>query len=220
MPLTRRRFAQAMASALLFRHLPGIAQTPLTFAIGHPPEGNIIRRVVSAGAPADVLLLAVAPEKLVGFSSLISRARRRFASPSIRALPKLGRLAGRASTLSLEGLLALHPDLVVDCGNADETWLSQARQVSAQTRIPWLLINGELRQTPEQLQAAGQALGMEARTAAQSALAQRFIAQALAFSTRLLPVFVFMRREAPRSGDGITGIAAYGSGRVAGITPT
>ena len=45
MPLTRRRFAQAMASALLFRHLPGIAQTPLTFAIGRPPEGNIIRRV-------------------------------------------------------------------------------------------------------------------------------------------------------------------------------
>ena len=82
MPLTRRRFAQAMASALLFRHLPGIAQTPLTFAIGRPPEGNIIRRVVSAGAPADVLLLAVAPEKLVGFSFLISRARRRFPSPS------------------------------------------------------------------------------------------------------------------------------------------
>lgn len=183
MPLTRRRFAQAMASALLFRHLPGIAQTPLTFAIGRPPEGNIIRRVVSAGAPADVLLLAVAPEKLVGFSSFDFSRQAAIPFPeSIRALPKLGRLAGRASTLSLEGLLALHPDLVVDCGNADETWLSQARQVSAQTRIPWLLINGELRQTPEQLQAAGQALGMEARTAAQAALAQRFIAQALAFS--------------------------------------
>ena len=97
-------------------------------------------------------------------------------------LPKLGRLAGRASTLSLEALLALKPDLVIDCGNADETWLSQARQVNAQTHIPWLLINGELRHTPEQLRAAGEVLGVVSRTTMQAALARRFIDDAMAFS--------------------------------------
>lgn len=38
MPLTRRMFAQLVASALLFRHLPAFAQTPLTVAIGDSPK--------------------------------------------------------------------------------------------------------------------------------------------------------------------------------------
>ncbi|HAU5610651.1 TPA: ABC transporter substrate-binding protein [Citrobacter freundii] len=183
MALTRRMFAQIVASALLLRHLPALAQTPLTVAAGGSPGPNINQRVVSAGAPADMLLLAVAPEKVVGFSSFdFSRQTAIPFHDDIRSLPKLGRLAGRASTLSLEALLALKPDLVIDCGNADETWLSQVRQVSAQTHIPWLLINGELRHTPEQLRAAGEALGVVSRTAMQAALARRFIDNAIAFS--------------------------------------
>ena len=183
MPLTRRMFAQLVASALLLRHLPALAQTPLTVAIGNAPQPGAILRIVSAGAPADMLLLAVAPEKLVGLSSFdFSRQTAIPFHNDIRSLPKLGRLAGRASTLSLEALMALKPDLVVDCGNADETWLSQARQVNTQTQIPWLLINGELRQTPEQLHVAGEALGQTTRAAAQALLALQFIDDAIAFS--------------------------------------
>lgn len=69
MPLSRRMFAQLVASALLLRHLPAFAQTSLTVAIGDSPNPETTQRVVSAGAPADMLLLAVAPEKLVGLSS-------------------------------------------------------------------------------------------------------------------------------------------------------
>ncbi|WP_260864179.1 ABC transporter substrate-binding protein [Citrobacter sp. Marseille-Q6884] len=183
MPLTRRMFAQLVASALLLRQLPAFAQPPRTVAIGTLPQPDAIQHIVSAGAPADMLLLAAAPEKLVGFSSF--DFSRQVAIPfvdDIRTLPKLGRLAGRASTLSLETLLTLKPDLVIDCGNADETWLSQARQINAQTQIPWLLINGELRQTPEQLHAVGKALGTETRTAAQARLARQFIEEADTFS--------------------------------------
>lgn len=75
MAMTRRMFAQLVASALLLRHLPALAQTPLTVAVGGSPGPNITQRVVSAGAPADMLLLAVAPEKVVGFPPLISLAR-------------------------------------------------------------------------------------------------------------------------------------------------
>ena len=57
--------------------------------------------------------------------------------------------------------MALHPDLVVDCGNTDETWISQARQVSEQTQIPWLLLNGKLEQSAEQLTTLGKTLGEE-----------------------------------------------------------
>jgi iron complex transport system substrate-binding protein len=37
MALTRRMFAQLVASALLLRHLPALAQTPLTVAVGGSP---------------------------------------------------------------------------------------------------------------------------------------------------------------------------------------
>ncbi|MEG1213384.1 MAG: ABC transporter substrate-binding protein [Leclercia sp.] len=199
MPLTRRTFAQLVASSLLLRHLPLLAQTPLTVNVGALPHPASIQRVVSAGAPADMLLLAVAPEKMQGFSSFdFSRQAAIPFTDDIRRLPKLGRLAGRASTLSLEKLLALKPDLVVDCGNADETWLSQARSVYAQTHIPWLLINGELQQTPQQLLAVGKALGAETRTAAQAELAHRFITEAQAFARTSAAALRFYAARGPR----------------------
>ncbi|RKR52769.1 iron complex transport system substrate-binding protein [Yokenella regensburgei] len=183
MPITRRLFAQAMASALLLAGLPVRARSSLSYVMGTLPAGNNIRRVVSAGAPADLLMLAVAPEKLLGLSSFdLSQPPAGLFPEQIRQLKKLGRLAGRASTLSLEGLMALHPDLVVDCGNADETWLSQARQISRQTQIPWLLLDGALRQTPEQLNAVGEALGVTSRTTAQAQLAGQFIQEAETFA--------------------------------------
>lgn len=169
MSLTRRRFTQILASTLFLHHLPSFAQSVKFWASLTLPEAQHITRIVSAGAPADLLLLAVAPEKMVGFSSFDFARQALIPLPEhIRQFPRLGRLAGRASTLSLEGLMALHPDLVVDCGNTDETWISQARQVSEQTQIPWLLLNGKLEQSAEQLTTLGKTLGEEHRAAEQA----------------------------------------------------
>jgi iron complex transport system substrate-binding protein len=183
MPVTRRRLIQGVATAALVRGMPAFAAEPVTFSVGGIPAPHEICRVMGAGGPADMLLLAAAPEKLIGFSSFdFSQNRDGLLPQRIARLPKYGRLAGQASTLPLEKLLSLSPDLIVDCGNADETWRSQARRIGSQTHIPWLLINGELRRTPEQLQAIGQVLGTEFRTTVQAALAHQFIQDALAFS--------------------------------------
>ncbi|EEZ0855093.1 ABC transporter substrate-binding protein, partial [Escherichia coli] len=104
----------------------------------------------------------------------------------------------RASTLSLEGLMALHPDLVVDCGNTDETWISQARQVSEQTQIPWLLLNGKLAQSAEQLTTLGKTLGEEHRAAEQAYLASRFVGEAQAFATSPAANLRFYAARGPR----------------------
>lgn len=69
MSLTRRRFTQILASTLFLHHLPSFAQSVKFWASRTLPEAQNITRIVSAGAPADLLLLAVAPEKMVGFSS-------------------------------------------------------------------------------------------------------------------------------------------------------
>lgn len=154
MPVTRRRLLQAMAAAGLLRGWPAFSADSLTFAVGSLLAPQNIHRVISAGVPADLLLMAAAPapEKLLGFSSFdFSQTGKDLLPEAITRLPKLGRLAGRATTLSLEKLLALKPDMIVDCGNADETWTSQAQRISTQTQTPWLLINGTLARTPQQL---------------------------------------------------------------------
>lgn len=71
MSLTRRRFTQILASTLFLHHLPSFAQSVKFWASLTLPEAQNITRIVSAGAPADLLLLAVAPEKMVSFPLLI-----------------------------------------------------------------------------------------------------------------------------------------------------
>lgn len=199
MPLTRRMFTQALASTLFLHHLPSFAQSVKFWASLTLPEAKKITRIVSAGAPADLLLLAIAPEKLVGFSSFdFAREAAIPLTPAIRHLPKLGRLAGRASSLSMEGLMALRPDLVVDCGNTDETWISQARQVSEQTQIPWLLLNGKLEQSAEQLITLGKTLGEEHRAAEQANLASHFVREAQAFAISPAANLRFYAARGPR----------------------
>lgn len=184
MPFSRRTFLQALSLMLCFPGQKSRAATPLALSIGERPAPAAIRRIVSAGGPADMLLLAAAPEKLLGFSSFDFALFPDAPLPEhIARLPKTGRLAGRASTLSLEGLLALEPDLVVDCGNADDTWISQARRVHARSHIPWVLITGTLASSAQQLLTIGDIVGTAERTRHQASLAQTFIAEALAFSS-------------------------------------
>ena len=142
MSLTRRRFTQILASTLFLHHLPSFAQSVKFWASRTLPEAQNITRIVSEARPPIYYCWLSRQKK---WSVLFFDFARQALIPlpeHIRQFPRLGRLAGRASTLSLEGLMALHPDLVVDCGNTDETWISQARQVSEQTQIPWLLLNG------------------------------------------------------------------------------
>ena len=66
------------------------------------------------------------------------------AIPDVRERPFLGRLSGRGSTIPLEKLLALEPDLILDTGTVDATYLSAAENVHERTGIPYLLVPGRL----------------------------------------------------------------------------
>ena len=59
----------------------------------------------------------------------------------------LGKLAGRGSTLPLERLYALKPDLIVDAGNVDQATYRR-QKTSAQLRLPYYLFSTRLAETP------------------------------------------------------------------------
>lgn len=185
MDITRRKLIGYLLSgaALSVSPFATHAADALLVPFGTLPSPQKTHRVLSAGAPADLLLLALAPEMLLGLSSFdFSVSGSEFLSDTIRKLPKLGRLSGRASTLSLEKIVSLTPDIIIDCGSADETFRSLAQRTAAQTGVPYVLVDGKLRDSASQLRQVGALLGVSSRAEKQAQLAERFLQDAERFA--------------------------------------
>ncbi|MFT3819923.1 MAG: ABC transporter substrate-binding protein [Rubrivivax sp.] len=139
-------------------------------------------RVFAAGPPAAVLLACLAPERLLGWPMNLSDAARPWLPASVRDKPLLGRLSGRGSTVGLEALLALKPDLIVDAGTVDPTYVSTAQRVAEQTGVPYALVDGRLADSAAQLRQLARLLGpaaeLDARAEALAAFAEQALAEA------------------------------------------
>jgi iron complex transport system substrate-binding protein len=84
---------------------------------------------------------------MLGWTRTPRSAAQAFLPKRYAELPEIGRLTGRGNTVSLENVVKLAPDLVLDVGDTTETYVSLADRVQAQTRIPDVLVAGRLAQT-------------------------------------------------------------------------
>lgn len=185
MDVTRRRILQGMGGLLGSSLWPNLSMATTASQLsmfGQVPSAAKVQRLISAGAPADMLLLALAPERLLGLASFDLGGDYPWLSSKLTALPKLGRLAGRSSTLSLEQLLALNPDLIIDCGTVNDTFRSTAERTVAQTGIPYLLVSGKLADSAAQLRQTGAVLGADARAEQLAQIAEHILAEATRFA--------------------------------------
>ena len=141
------------------------------YFFGELPAPDRIRKVFVAGRPASVLVHALVPHKQMGWPGPMPDDALALLAPQYRALPALGQLTGRGSTVPMERLLALAPDVIVDAGMVNEHILSLAERVHRQTGIPYLLVDGRLRDSARQLRHAGRLLdaGERAETLARHA---------------------------------------------------
>lgn len=131
------------------------AGRPLIHRFGLPENLPEFGRIYAAGPPAEVLLYALAPERMFGWTAKKQPAALAFLGADSRNWPLLGGINGRGSTVSFERLLAEQTDLVVDAGMVDDTFLSTAARTSRQLGIPYLLIDGRLEQAAEQFRQLG-----------------------------------------------------------------
>lgn len=121
-----------------------------------------IAKVYAAGPPATVFVLALAPEKLAGWTRALRPDEAAFLPPELARLPELGRLTGRGNTANVESVLLAKPDVIVDIGATTPTFVSLAGRVQATTGVPYLLFDGRLRDTPRLLRELGRAIGADA----------------------------------------------------------
>jgi iron complex transport system substrate-binding protein len=129
-------------SATLF--LPRLARAAtVTDATGRAitiPDN--IERIFAAGPPAAIVLYTFAPELLIGWTRSPEPAQCEFLGTGACGKPEVGRLTGRGNTTNLEVLLKYKPDLILDVGTVNDTYISLATSVQQQTGIPYVLLDG------------------------------------------------------------------------------
>jgi len=139
------------------------SQSPVVDASGRevrPPSK--VERVYAAGPPASLLVFAIAPDKLTGWTRAMRPNEAQFFPERYAQLPELGRLTGRGNTANVEVVLKAKTDLIVDVGSTGETYASLATQVQEQTKIPYALFDGRIEATPAALRSLGKLMGNDA----------------------------------------------------------
>ena len=120
-----------------------------------------VERVYAAGPPASALVFAIAPDKLLGWTRAFRPNEKEWVPKKYGDLPELGRLTGRGNTANVEVVLKARPDLIVDVGSTAATFASLADRVQRQTGIPYVLLDGRLESTPQQIVKLAKVLGDE-----------------------------------------------------------
>ena len=132
--------ASAPQSASGLLHIFGLPENERSEFLRNKNNNRAFRRLYAAGPPAEVLLYALAPERLVGWTAQKRPQALAMLNENARRLPPLGGINGRGSPVSLERLLAEKVDAVVDVGVVSEATVSTARQTAKRLGAPYLLL--------------------------------------------------------------------------------
>lgn len=119
-------------------------------------------RIFAAGPPASILVFAVAPDALLGWTTPFRAPERPYVPDKYANLPVTGRLTGRGGSANLEAVIALRADVVIDYGAVNDTYVSLADRVQQQTGIPYLLLDGAFDRIPEAMRMVAAIAGDEA----------------------------------------------------------
>jgi len=115
-----------------------------------------ISRILPAEPNAEALVFVLAPEKLVGLSGLPGRSA---LFPRAARIPVLGWRPRSVPTTMADTARQLRPDLIIDAGPVTSDRAAFADQVSAQTGIPYILVDDSFARMPMLLRSAGALLG-------------------------------------------------------------
>jgi iron complex transport system substrate-binding protein len=115
-----------------------------------------VTRILPAGPPAAVLLVALAPDLMLGFPMDVSPEARAFLSPEAASLPRIPRLTGKQDVT--EEIRALKPDLIVDYGDVTPAYADLAQKTQEKLGVPVILLDGALAKTPDVLRLLGKVL--------------------------------------------------------------
>ena len=127
-----------------------------------------IERIAISGPMAQIVLFALAPDKLVGIANAWDETAAEFFDEKYYTLPELGQLYGGKGEMNLETLLASGAQVVIDVGEPKDTIVEDLDALQEQTGIPFVHVSATTRTMGDAYRKLGELLNMagEAETLA------------------------------------------------------
>ncbi|MGC4018429.1 MAG: ABC transporter substrate-binding protein [Muricomes sp.] len=122
-----------------------------------------ITRVACGGPLANIMVYAVKPEVIVGWSSVPSENAAKYMDKKYLVLPEYGKFYDNTEGFNREALMTSNPQVIIDVGEWDEEYKADLDALQEQIGIPVILIDGNLEQNAEAYRTMGKLLGEEKR---------------------------------------------------------
>jgi iron complex transport system substrate-binding protein len=174
-----RSFRMGAAAALILAflallHVADAAGAPFKDAADRTVEvPNKISKVIPAGPPAEVLLYALAPDRLAGLVEAFPAAGKAFVPEAYRGLASIPRLSRNPSPEDMDKLRQLGADLIVDYGNVGGGFVNAINKAQTDVGVPAILLDGKLAKTPQTLRDLGKLIGVPERGELLAGLTQK-----------------------------------------------
>lgn len=103
-----------------------------------------ITRIAPSGVVAQMILYTLAPEKLVGWSSLPNSAQLRYIPSEYLDLPTFGQFYGSKANLNMESIVAADAQIIIDLGDMREDHAADMDAVQKKCNIPTIFLETSL----------------------------------------------------------------------------
>lgn len=120
-----------------------------------------IEKIAVSGPLTQIVIFALAPDKLVGVSSAWSNEAEKYIDAKYYNLPDIGQLYGGKGELNLETLLDSGAQVVIDVGEPKGSVAEDLDDLQQQTGIPFVHITATTETMPEAYRKLGELLGMK-----------------------------------------------------------
>ena len=120
-----------------------------------------VEKVAISGPLAQIVVFALAPDKLVGIANQWDASAEQFLATEYYQLPLLGQLYGGKGEMNLETLLEAAPDVVIDVGEPKGNVAEDLDALSEQTGIPFVHISAYTDSMDVTYTMLGELLGMQ-----------------------------------------------------------
>ncbi len=124
-----------------------------------------IDTVAPSGSYAQIVLMTLCPEKLIGLSDSLSRNQKKYLKGYLQDLPVLGKYFGKNITMNFEEMIRQSPDVIIDVGEVKDNMAEDLDMLQQMTGIPTLFIETNLFNIPDTYTRLGKVLGCEERAA-------------------------------------------------------
>ena len=167
-----------------------------------------ITKVAPSGSVAQLILLTLVPDLLVGLSVSPSTAQMKYYPEEVIYLPTFGQFYGKKSTLNLESLVKAEPHITIDLGDRKRTIKVDLAGIQSKTNIPTVFYESTIEKLPAAYRSLGALLDREEKAEQLAAFGEKTLEMAKEHAAKIPKD----KKKTVLFGTGATGLAVNAKG--------